>query len=113
MGKYRTVVAYEDYFEHFLDTQPQRIQAKILQILRIIEEMDVIPEKYLKHIEGTSGLYEIRAAFGRNQLRIFCCFDEGKMIVLFSGFQKKTQRTPSKEIQKAIQYMNDYFDSKE
>ena len=56
MGKYRTVVAYEDYFEHFLDTQPQRIQAKILQILRIIEEMDVIPEKYLKHIEGTSGL---------------------------------------------------------
>ena len=78
-----------------------------------VTAVDVIPEKYLKHIEGTSGLYEIRAAFGRNQLRIFCCFDEGKMIVLFSGFQKKTQRTPSKEIQKAIQYMNDYFDSKE
>lgn len=113
MGKYRTIIVYEDYFEQFLDTQPQKIQAKILQILRVIEEVDVIPETYLKHIEGTNGLYEIRVSFGRNQLRIFCCFDEGKVIVLLSGFQKKKQKTPAKEIQKAIQYMNNYFDSKE
>jgi len=113
MGKYRTVIVYEDYFERFLDTQPQKTRAKILQILRIVEELEVIPEKYLKHIEGTTGLYEIRVAFEKKQLRIFCCFDEGKVIVLLSGFQKKTQKTPAKEIQKALQYMNNYFNAKE
>ena len=112
MGKYRTVIAFQDYFDRFLDEQPQKVQAKILQILRVVEEIATIPETYLKHIEGTNGLYEIRVSFGRNRLRIFCCFDEEKLVVLLSGFHKKTQKTPQKEIKKAVQYMNDYFDSK-
>lgn len=56
MVKYRTVVAYKHYFEEFLDAQIPKVQAKILQIMRIIEEIEIIPENHLKYIEGTDGL---------------------------------------------------------
>jgi len=56
------------------------------------------PEKFLKHIEGQKGLYEIRVEVGNNIFRIFCCFDKGKIVVLFNGFQKKTQKHPNKKL---------------
>ena len=76
------------------------MQWKILQILRIIEEIDRIPSSYIKRIEGIAGLYEIRVQFASDALRLFCCFDSGKLVVLLSGFRKKTQKTPQSEIEK-------------
>ncbi len=47
-----------------------------------------------------------------NIFRIFCCFDEGKLVILFNGFQKKTQKTPLREIEKATSIMKEYFELK-
>lgn len=109
MKKYRTIIAYKHYFEEFLDNQTPKVQAKILQILRIIEEVEVVPKNHLKHLDGTNGLFEIRVIFGSNIFRVFCFFDEGKLIVLLSGFQKKTQKTPKREIDKAVKLMDEYY----
>lgn len=113
MGTYRTVITFRHYFEDFLDLQPPKVQRKILQILRLVEEIELIPESYLKHISGTDGLYEIRISFGSDIFRVFCFFDAGKMIVLLGGFHKKTRRTPAKEIEKAVRLMNEYYKEKE
>jgi len=61
---------------------------------------------------GTDGLYEIRIEYGTNIYRIFCCFDEGNIVVLFNGFQKKSQKTPQAEIDKALKIKKEYFDEK-
>ena len=78
----------------------------------MIEELQKIPETYLKHIENTDGLYEIRVQFGRNIFRIFCFFDQEQLVVLAHGFQKKTQKTPKKEIEKALKIMEEYENEK-
>ena len=64
-------------------------------------------------IEGKKGLFEIRIELGGDIFRVFCCFDEGSLVILFNGFQKKTQKTPSREIEKAERLMKEYFKSKE
>ncbi len=71
-----------------------------------------IPKKFFEHITGTDGLFEIRIEFESNIYRIFCCFDEGKLVVLFNGFIKKSQKTPQKEIEKALKIKQEYFNSK-
>lgn len=74
--------------------------------------MERIPSTYLKYMEGTDGLFEIRVQLGNNIFRIFCFFDGNKLVVLLSGFQKKTQKTPSKEIKRAEKLMKEYFKEK-
>jgi putative component of toxin-antitoxin plasmid stabilization module len=69
-------------------------------------------KKFFDHLTGTDGLYEIRIELGTNIYRIFCCFDEGNIIVLFNGFQKKTRKTPPGEIEKAAIIKKEYFDEK-
>ncbi len=68
--------------------------------------------KYLKHIEGQKGLYEARITLGSNIWRVFCFFDQGQLVILLNGFQKKTQKTPKSEIDKAILLMQEYFNDK-
>ena len=110
--KYRTVIAYKNYFEDFLLKQKQKIREKIAWTFLLIEEIQQIPETYLKHIEGTEGLYEIRIQLANDIFRIFCFFDEGKLVVLANGFQKKTQKTPKQEIEKALKIKNEYYENK-
>lgn len=74
--------------------------------------MDRIPSDFLRSIKGVSGLYEIRIEDNSNIYRIFCCFDQGNLVVLFNAFQKKTQKTPKDEIDKAKAIMNSYFEDK-
>ena len=78
----------------------------------MIEEIQNIPETYLKHIKGTDGLYEVRVQVGSNIFRIFCFFDEGQLVVLMNGFQKKTQKTPKTEIEKALKIKSEYEQEK-
>ena len=112
MQKYRTIISYKSYFEDFVSQQQPKVIKKIFQTLRIIEQIERIPSTYLKYIEGTDGLFEIRIMFGSDIFRIFCFFDEGKLIVLLSGFQKKTKKTPSEEIKRAERLKNEYFNEK-
>lgn len=78
----------------------------------MIRTVDRVPEKFLKHLEGTDGLYEIRVKVQSNIFRVFCCFDAGRLVILFNVFQKKSQKTPRKEIKKALQLKADYFNQK-
>lgn len=84
----------------------------MFKIIEIIEYQQRIPEKYLKHIEGQKGLYEARITLGSNIWRVFCFFDEGKLVILLNGFQKKTQKTPKTEIEKAVSLMREYYNEK-
>lgn len=110
--KYREVITYKDYFENFFSKQTRKVQDKIIKVLDILETVERVPSTYLKYIEGTNGLFEVRVQLGTDIFRIFCCFDGNRLVVLFSGFQKKSQKTPPKEIDRAIRIMNDYFHEK-
>ncbi len=110
--KYRTVIFYKDYFEQFFIKQSKKVKSKIIWTIQLIEEIEKVPETYLKHIESTKGLYEIRVKLGRDIFRIFCFFDKGKLVVLANGFQKKTQKTLKKEIEKALKIMGEYKNEK-
>lgn len=106
--KYRTIIFYKDYFNEFFVKQRDKVKDKIIWTLELIEEFQRIPETYLKHIENTEGLFEIRIKQGSDIFRIFCFFDHGKLVVLANGFQKKTQKTPKKEIEKALKIKEEY-----
>ena len=108
--KIRTVTFYKDYFISFFVKQREKVQDKITWTLELIEHLEKIPETYLKHIENTDGLYEIRVKQGSDIFRIFCFFDKGKLIILANGFHKKEQKTPKKEIEKAIKIKKEYED---
>lgn len=111
-GKIREVVVYKDCFIAFFAAQSRKVQDKIIKILDIIEHLERIPESYLKYIVETDGLYEIRVQFGREIFRIFCFFDGDRVVVLLTGFQKKTQKTPSQEIDRALRLKREYFEEK-
>ncbi|MEQ9289652.1 MAG: type II toxin-antitoxin system RelE/ParE family toxin [Cyclobacteriaceae bacterium] len=108
----RTIIFYKDYFESFFVKQTEKVQKKIIWTINLIEEIRNIPETYLKHIKGTDGLYEVRVQVGSNIFRIFCFFDQGQLVVLMNGFQKKTQKTPKTEIKKALKIKKEYEQEK-
>lgn len=110
--KLRTIVFFKDYFEIFYEQQREKVKAKIAWTLKLIESLPIIPETYLKHIENSKGLYEIRVQMGSDIFRIFCFFDEGQLIILINGFNKKTPKTPSSEIQKALSIKQEYENEK-
>ncbi len=93
----RQVVYYKDYYLDFFETLKPEVKKKFNWTLQLIATLDRIPEKYFKHITGSSGLYEIRVEVGSDIYRVFSFFDQGKIIVLVNGFQKKTQTTPAHE----------------
>lgn len=110
--KVREVIAFRHYFEDFLLAQPIKIQDKIFKIIEAIETLQRIPTNYLKHIAGTKGLYEARIQLGSNIWRLFCFFDGDRVVVLTNGFQKKTAKTPKREIEKAKKIMSEYYQQK-
>jgi len=112
MKKIRNIIVYEHYFYDLYDKLTVRIRKKIDHALFVVAVSEIIPAKFFRHIEGTDGLFEIRVEYAGNIYRIFCCFDEGRLIVLFNGFQKKTQKTPQNEIDKALKIKELYFKSK-
>lgn len=96
----------------FYTPLPIGVRNKIKYVLKVLQVEENIPVRFFKHIESVKGLYEIRVEYESNIYRIFCCQDEGRIIVLFNGFQKKSQKTPSKEIKVATRIMKEYFKQK-
>ena len=109
MNQVRELVFYRNHFHDFFDKQSEKAKEKIDYVLFLLTHIDKVPEKYLKHIEGQKGLYEIRVEHGSNIFRIFCCFDKGKIVVLFNGYQKKSNKTSSQQIELANKLMKEYF----
>jgi len=112
MNIQRQLIFHKHYFVNFYLEQPEKVQEKIEYIFKIIRNVQKVPKKFLDYMTGTDGLYEIRIEFESNIYRIFCCFDKGNLVILFNGFQKKTQKTPKKEIDLALKLKDEYFNSK-
>jgi len=110
--KYRKIIFYKDYFQTFFKKQSKKVKAKIVWTFDLVEALQRVPETYLKHLENTDGLYEIRVQLGSDIFRIFCFFDEGQLVVLANGFQKKTQKTPKQEIETALKIKEEYESEK-
>jgi len=112
MEQVRQIIYFKDYYLDFFNEQTEKVQEKFDYVLFLITVADRIPKKFFDHITGTDGLFEIRVEFQGNIFRVFSCFDEGKVVVLFNGFQKKSQKTPQSEIDKALKIKNEYFQEK-
>jgi len=113
MEKKRQIIYFRDYFWDFFNCQTEKVKDKIDYVLFLITIADKIPKKFFQLITGFEGLYEIKVEFESDIFRIFCCFDKGNIVVLFNGFQKKTQKTPKKEIERALKIQAEYFELKE
>jgi phage-related protein len=110
--KYRHITFFKEYFQIFFDKQSKKVKDKIIWTFDLVEDLQRVPETYLKHLENTDGLYEIRVQLGSDIFRIFCFFDQGQLIVLMNGFQKKTHKTPKKEIELALKIKAEYESEK-
>ena len=112
MNTQRQIIFYKNYFTDFYLMQSDKVQEKIEFVFKVICTVQRVPKKFLQHMSGTEGLYEIRVEIESNIYRIFCCFDKGNIVILFYGFQKKTQKTPKEEMDLALKLKDDYFNSK-
>jgi phage-related protein len=112
MNAKRQLIYFKDYYWEFFNSQTEKTKDKIDYVLFLVTVAEQIPKKFFEQMTGHAGLFAIRIEFESNIFRIFCCFDKGNLIVLFNGFQKKTQKTPQKEIEKAMLIMQEYFDYK-
>ena len=109
----REIRFYKHYFNEFYVAQSEKVRRKIAQTLIWLQTLDRLPCSILRSIEGKKGLFEIRIEFGGDIFRVFCCFDKGSLVILFNGFQKKSQKTPLGEIEKAEMLMKEDFRDKE
>jgi phage-related protein len=112
VDKKRGLFFFKDYFNKFYSDQTTKVQKKILWTLKVIEDLDRIPEIYFKHLEGTDGLYEIRIQSGSDIFRILCFFDDNNLVVIGHGFRKKTQKTPEREIERGEKIKREYYEEK-
>ena len=108
----RDTFVYENYFWEFYNSQNRKVQDKIEWIIGLVRTMRVVPERFLKHLAGTKGLFEMRVKVGSNIYRIFCFFDEGSLVILLNGFQKKSDKTPRQEIERAERLKQKYYENK-
>jgi phage-related protein len=111
MKNTRELIFFRNYFREFFDSLPEKVKNKIDYVLFLIRVAERIPGKFFQYIEGTDGLFEIRIEFESNIYRVFCCFDEGNLVVLFNGFPKKSQKTPKNELERALQIKKEYFET--
>ena len=108
----RQVVVFEEHFKEFRRTLDRETLKKLYQVLTLIMTVEMVPIKFLKAIEGRMGLFEIRIEHDNKNYRVFCCFDEGNLVILFNGIRKKTQKTPKRHLDKAEALMKKYFELK-
>jgi len=108
----RTTYVYGNEFWDFYYAQRSEVQDKIDWVIGLVRSLRMVPEKFFKHLEGTEGLFEIRIKVGSDIFRIFCFFDEGNLVILINGFQKKTEKTPKNEIEKAERLKQKYYEDK-
>jgi phage-related protein len=107
----RILKPYKNFFWDFYNPLEQNIKDKVDYVLHIVISLQRIPSKFFKHLE--EGIYEIRIETGSNIYRIFSFFDDNKLVILLHGFQKKTEKTPRKEIEQAKKMREDYYADKE
>ena len=106
----RRIVAYRNYYRDFFESLDEGTKEKVLYGLLLLKTQERLPAKFVKYLRD--GLYELRIEWQSNIYRIFFCYDKGYIVILFNGFQKKTQKTPEKEINKALKLKQKYYEEK-
>ncbi len=109
----RQILFHENHFIDFYKSLNLNTKEKIKYIFELIKQVERVPEKFLVPMTGYEGLFEIRIEYESNIYSVFCCFDEGNIVVLFNGFQKKSQKTPKTEIERAVRLKREYFELKQ
>ena len=109
MEPVRKILFFGEHFEDFYDRQAKGAQEKIDQVLNLIVHVENVPKKFLKHVENTDGLYEIRISFGHSAFRIFCFFDAERTLILLNGFMKKKKKISKNELLFAEKRKKEYF----
>ena len=107
----RKIITYGGYFERFISTLTEKELRKLDYIISLLESEDRLPVKFIKFLRD--GLYELRMEYGSNTYRVFFIFDDGQIVVLLSGYQKKTQKTPQAEMEKALKIKKAYYGDKQ
>ena len=95
--------------EEFLDELSDIQVTKITWVLKLIQELDRVPTKYFKKLKSTDDIWEVRASGGNNTFRILGFNHNDSLVVLTNSFKKKTQKTPSSEIDLAEKRKKDYL----
>jgi phage-related protein len=108
----RKIVIYGPYFSDFYEKQSDKVKDKIDYVLDLIKFEERVPKKFLKFLTGTDGLYEIKVSTTFSNIRIFCFFDEGRLLILTNCFVKKTRKSPKKHLDFAIKLKKEYFKNK-
>ena len=108
----RKILFFGDYFLDFYSKQDLKVKEKIDFVLDLIRNVERVSIKFLKYLEGTDGLYEVRVLTNKSNIRIFCFFDEGNLIILINGFIKKNNKTPKNELELGIRLKEEYFTEK-
>ena len=108
----RQIGFYENHFKDFYLKQPIAVRKKLIGHFWFLKTTRIVPEKFLKHLTNTDGLWEVRVSAGNGIFRIFCFFDDGNLIILLNGFQKKKQKTPKNEIKKAERLKKEYYENR-
>lgn len=111
MNTNRKIRVYKTYFQEFMSTLTQEQRHKVNYSIDMLKTQDRVSAKFVKHIR--EGLFELRAEYESNIFRVFFIFDGNDVVVLFSGFQKKSQQTPEREIKKALAIKKEYYGTKE
>ena len=106
----RILVPYKNFFWDFYNPLDKKLKDKVDYVLQIIISVERIPTKFFKHLDD--GIYEIRIEYKSDIYRIFSFFDEGRLIILLHGIQKKTQKTPGKELDRAKKLRREYYEKK-
>lgn len=88
----RKIITYGGYFERFISTLSDKEIKKLDYIISLLESEDRLPVKFIKFLRDE--LYELRMEYNSNIYRVFFIFDEGKIVVLFNGFQKRRKKRP-------------------
>lgn len=108
----RTIKIHKNYFWDFYNKQSSKVQGKIDWTITLIQTTKIVPKKIFKHLTTTDGLWEVRVSADSGIFRIFCFFDKDNLVVLLSGFQKKTQKTPKSALKRAERLKQEYYENK-
>jgi len=112
MKEFRKIEFYKDYFITYYLGLPSSVQKKYEYVFVVIKQAEKVPIKFLKKIKDTQNLFEIRVESGSDIYRTFCSLEEKKIVVLYNSFQKKSAKTPSQEITKAIDIQKEYYEER-
>jgi phage-related protein len=106
---YRTESGHSP-IEVFLDSLTGKQAQKVVWVLRLIEELDMVPRQYFKKLVDTEEIWEVQVQFGGSTFRLLGFFAGPTALILTNGFAKKTQKTPLQEIALAVQRRRDYLE---